>query len=122
MDKNFGDAKPSLEELAHHGVKGMRWGVRKDHPTSADIHGARARQAAREKTFQTAKSKSARTRAATAHRLSEDRVTASRLTLGEKVTLSLVGGPAGLLVIGQNAAFRRSVERNVDKGRKAAGG
>lgn len=27
--KNFGDAKPSLEELAHHGVKGQKWGVRK---------------------------------------------------------------------------------------------
>lgn len=30
----FNDPKPSLEEIRHYGVKGMRWGVRKDRETS----------------------------------------------------------------------------------------
>lgn len=35
--KYYGDeGKPSLEELAHHGVKGMKWGVRKDREARKD--------------------------------------------------------------------------------------
>lgn len=40
MNRYFGEEKPPLEYLVHHGVKGMHWGVRKDrsggvHPMSA---------------------------------------------------------------------------------------
>jgi hypothetical protein len=48
-----GDIKPSLNELAHHGVKGMKWGKQKDEPDNPKYtkqmrahdlsqHGARA--------------------------------------------------------------------------------
>jgi hypothetical protein len=39
------EEKPSLEEvLEHHGIKGMKWGVRKaGAPSNSDIHGARQR-------------------------------------------------------------------------------
>lgn len=55
------EEKPSLDELLHYGVKGMRWGVRKDRSSSAgpsrwekrrardqEIKDARARQASRQ--------------------------------------------------------------------------
>lgn len=42
-----GQEKPSLEVvLAHHGVKGMRWGVRKDRGPGASTESAAARKAA----------------------------------------------------------------------------
>lgn len=31
-------SKPSSQELAHHGVKGMHWGVRKNTPTNANYN------------------------------------------------------------------------------------
>lgn len=34
MEYNFAE-KPSLEELTHHGVPGMKWGVRKDRDSSS---------------------------------------------------------------------------------------
>lgn len=95
----YPEDKPSLEELFHFGVKGMRWGVRKK-VTTSDIKSARARQ---------------RGRSESARKTSSDRAISSRLTRGEKVAALLIGGPVGLVVIGGAAINAKRIERNVRK-------
>lgn len=124
--------KPSIAEvLIHYGTKGMKWGVRKKKPTSDDIHAARVRQASRYRKFEKAqddvnlatnsKSRNAairrRDKAEKEHDLNEDRVTAVRMTRGEKFGAVLVAGPLGLGIIAGGAIGARSVRRDVDKAR-----
>ena len=124
----LGEVKPSLtDRLAHYGVKGMQWGVRQKRPGGAAIRGARVRQQARFRQFQTANDKASLSnspstkakaaRLAKEHDTHEDRVTASRMTRGEKAAALILGGPIGAAVILQNTAFRRSVTRDVDRKR-----
>lgn len=115
--KTYAAEKPSLEDISHHGVKGMQWGVRKAHPSSSEIHGARSRQAARQKSAVKAPTAKGRAAASRDHQTNEDRVTAARMTLGEKTTAALLGGPVGLVVIAANSSRRRAVARNVDNQR-----
>lgn len=59
--------KPTTEEaLAHYGVKGMRWGVRRSNPSGSSGPGFKERRAtkAQDKLGQKAKSKAAEARAA----------------------------------------------------------
>lgn len=116
------EGKPSLDELAHHGVKGMRWGQHKSsgesstssssapHPTSADIHGARQRHNARiaalhEKSVRLSMAKTPVEKAAILkdiHAISKeglssgDHVLAGKVTKGEKIVsnvlVPVVGG------------------------------
>lgn len=132
MGKIFGDAKPSLEELAHHGVKGMQWGVRKTRSTSAEIHTARARQTSRHetlrrltKTAQTAKSPSVRAAAAKQQQkvtkdilTNEDRVVAARMTTGEKAAHLILLGPVSMVTLTAAGDRARRTERMTDAARK----
>lgn len=114
-----------MNELAHYGVKGMKWGVRrtpeqlgkrkpkKKKVTTKDISEARSRHNARLDSINRQVSrgniigtKAAKTEAASQIRKiakealeSGDISTASRLTKGEKVTNTLIGGPLGALTL-----------------------
>lgn len=135
MTKHFGEVKPSLQALVHAGVKGMKWGVRKTRVSRGEIHGATQRQEKRRVDWanETHASKTATTasaRASAANRAkkierdfntNEDRVTATRMTRGEKIALAIVAGPAGLALIGTNKLVEKHVERSVDKERAKKG-
>lgn len=131
--------KPSMAAvLAHHGVKGMKWGVRKAHSTTAEIRDARIRQHARGKRLQSAvdnlnlasagsnkaQQKAAVKKFQTAQKdflTNEDRVTAARITTGEKVTQAILLGPLALATIPLSNAHARSVEKATDRARAASG-
>jgi hypothetical protein len=122
--------KPSLEELMHHGVKGMKWGHRKNKPTTSDIKDARIRTRAREANLASATN---RLNLATHAPASEqkaavrnyqkvqmeflknpDRAVAMRLTTGEKFVLAALG-PVGLAAGTGQVAARKLTERSVKK-------
>jgi hypothetical protein len=105
------------EFLAHLGVKGMRWGTRKQNPTGSEIKGARTRQAERHVAVRTAKTPSARNKASKDVTTNEDRVTASRMTIGEKIVATMLGGPVGLIVISRNKSFVKGVSKKTDAAR-----
>jgi hypothetical protein len=109
------DGKPPLNELVHHGVKGMHWGSRKSgtessKPTAAEIHGARARHNNRivaldEKAHRLSLAKTDTEKRALLkdiHSISKegldsgDHIIAGRITTGEKVlanvSIPVVGG------------------------------
>jgi hypothetical protein len=128
--KIVNDDKPSIEDvMAHHGVKGQKWGVRKAKATSAEIHAARQRQDARLRelgrhsdavdTAPTAKARALATKKAQASardfQTNEDRVTAARMTRGEKAAALILTGPLGAAIIINNSASRRRITREVDQ-------
>jgi len=95
------DDKPTLEEaLEHHGIKGMKWGVRKA-VSRAEIKTARrsvgkdARAHLKEQAkFVVGKSSREQVRAARLKFLTNpDRPTALRLTRGETVALGILSAP-----------------------------
>lgn len=99
------EEKRSLDELAHHGVKGMHWGVRKG-PTTSDIRSAQARHNDRIDRLDSeatrlsfAKSTTEKQRIlngihdiANEKGAHEDATTAARLTRGEKFTTTVLSG------------------------------
>jgi hypothetical protein len=107
-ERYFGEPKPALADLAHHGVKGMHWGDRKG-PSSSEIHSARSRnndrmaslddKARRLSMAKTTGEKQSLLR--DIHSISKegidskDHETAAHLTGGEKLASSLLGGPIG---------------------------
>lgn len=128
--------KPSVtreEALAHFGVKGMKWGVRNKKVTADEIQGARMRQRTRLNKYIDAKGAASDPRASASARkaaekrvkdlgrefdTSEDRVTAQRLSNGEKATLLILGGPVGAAYILGNKVGVKLTERSVDKARQ----
>lgn len=128
------DKKPGSPEevLAHHGVKGMRWGVRNPNPSSSEIKTARARQdrrqsdfikndlAARNATTKSARSKAVRARDASAKdfHTNEDRVTAARLTAGEKFAHAMAFGVFSAVSIPVANARANKVARETDLARQ----
>jgi hypothetical protein len=129
---------PLAEVLAHHGVKGMHWGERKKKPTKSEIFDARDRQTARIMNLQrghfdvnvaeanhrpadlkkaTAKLKKASDNFDT----SEDRLTAIRMTRGEKATALILAGPVGLVLIGANKVVEKQVAKSIDRRRMEVG-
>lgn len=117
MTKVLGGEKPSLEDLTHYGVKGMRWGERR-----RTIHQARRKAGKladdvddKEAAYVTAKksgkasaiSKARKDLNETSKKEDRNLLTAATLTRGEQIAISLVGGPLGLaLVAGQGVATR----------------
>jgi len=130
--RRFAEEKPSLDELAHYGVKGMKWGVRKANPTTSEIQGARQRQAIRwqkvieaDQKLQIASSSSQKKsaerqidKAARDFATNEDRVTAARMTRGEKATALILAGPVGLIVIGANKSNVKRTAKATDQARQ----
>ncbi len=134
MTLQYGEEKPSLEELAHHGVKGMKWGHRKKH-TTQDILDARARQSARANELHrtadklnlaTAKNANSKEANNLAKKLvaqekelnsNKDASVALRMTRGEKAVTLIIGGPFGAIAIGANNAIANKVEKNAAKRR-----
>ena len=112
--------KPSSPEalLEHYGAKGMKWGVRKERVTGKQILGARNRQAARAAASRRAPKGSRAANAAKKDFLTnEDRVTASRMTVGEKWAVSFIGGPLGLAYAATNSSRVRGTAARVDAAR-----
>lgn len=104
----FGEEKPSLDDIEHYGVLGMKWGVHKQRTTAQDIREAQNRLMVRsDKVYRQRKRRNAEKRgtperAAQQRKLDKatrdfqndpDRVTAARFTRGEKALL-ILGTPA----------------------------
>jgi hypothetical protein len=132
-----GGQKPPLGELRHHGVKGMKWGVRNNKPTSSDIHNARIRQdllirdhnSSIDQLNRVSENGTAAQKKAAVKKFqktqrdfltSEDRITASRMTTGEKVVTTLLTGPVGLVVMGANHVIVKGITKSVDRNRRRA--
>jgi hypothetical protein len=118
--KIYGDEKPSLEDLVHHGVKGQKWGVRKSHPSTSEIHAARQRQEKRITQLHSAKTPQRKAAITKKLNTNEDNVTAARMTLGEKVTTTMLGGPVGLVVIARNNQIVKKTAAKTDQARKTS--
>lgn len=126
------------EYLEHYGVKGMKWGVRKNKPSSDEIMSARLRQAGRVNAVQQSRDryKAATSKGSTmsnaqknkaireheALRLdmltSPDRVTSLYMTNGEKAASAIIavgipgGGTAGVGIgLGVRKALRSATEK-----------
>lgn len=119
----YGEEKPSLEELAHYGVKGMKWGQRKKYSTD-QIKDARARQGSRVARINDQAHKlnlaEGKAKDAAAKKYVEmmkelqshpDAAIGGRMTRGEKAAALLIGGPIGAIVIAGNASAVRKHER-----------
>jgi hypothetical protein len=132
MTLNYGEEKPSLEELAHYGVLGMKWGQRKK-ATGREIRSARRRLSTKQnelfdkqdqvKTLakgSTARSKGEKElgKMTTDFLKNPDRVTATRLTRGEKAAFLIIsapsGGLGGLAAIATSSAISRRIEKKQD--------
>lgn len=130
----IGQEKPSLEDLVHYGVLGMKWGKHRAKASAADIHAARQRQSERRQAhrtasreFQTAVKSKTMDYAGDVAKLEKvqatsdaifdnsDRAIALRLTRGEKALSVLLTGPVGLVVIGATSAASRRQEQRTDK-------
>lgn len=116
-----GAKKPSLNELSHYGVLGMKWGHRRK-ATGAEIRQARRNVRKQEAGIDVQIDKVAAAKQGSAQRAREmrtlknmnaamlknpDRVIAARMTRGEKIATLLVtgvGGPTGLAGLGAIAA------------------
>jgi len=100
-----GQEKPSLDSIEHHGVKGMHWGNRKTGPeirtarANISTQAAKVRQQER-KTVAAIGTKSAAKEQAKLSKMkidflnNPDRVTAAKMTRGEKIAAVLLTGVA----------------------------
>lgn len=127
-------SSPTEVVLAHVGVKGMKWGVRRTNPTGGEIRGARARQALRKQRFNRSvdrvnRSVSKGDRKTTAAAVkdlrknkkefltNEDRVTAARTTRGEALAHIVLLGPLALVTLPAMKVRQVAVTRSVDRER-----
>lgn len=132
-----GQEKPSLEDLAHVGVLGMKWGHRKAASTN-QIRKARRnvdiqkQRIADQKDTVNQLAKGTKNRAAGEKKLSDmklsllknpDRATAARLTRGEKYLVLTFGVlvppafPVAVAKIAATSAISRRIEQKQDKGK-----
>lgn len=129
----IGREKPDLDSLAHFGVKGMRWGVRKAKVSDAQIIKARRQMDAYNTVSAVARrnvrltKKGTKERAAAENKLNRiemdrlrdpDRPTAMLMTRGEK-WMSVIGGTIALPGVGTAAAVAAIGATNAASGRVA---
>lgn len=121
--------------LEHFGVKGMKWGVRRDKPSTSAIISARTRVAGRQRQLQAqadklnlARTDKERTREAKTFAKMEadflkspDRATAARMTKGEKFIMGFlavgvpgIGTAAAAAGTAASVARRKAIERQVE--------
>lgn len=125
---HVGDEKPSLEDLKHYGVLGMKWGQRKT-ASGKEILAARRRLAKdqqhrlgqMDKLLDT--KRGSKERKSAEKKLADmyasflkdpDRVIAARMTRGEKFAALIIGGPIGLAGIAATSAHSRRIEAKQD--------
>jgi hypothetical protein len=121
----------SLDDvLAHFGVLGMKWGHRKV-ADSSDIRAARARLMVQQSRYEKAtkavrKSSTPQGKAAAKAKVAHikasflknpDRVTATRMTRGEKAVSVLISGPFSVIPIATTSAISRRIEYKQDNGK-----
>lgn len=123
MTDFVGAEKPSLDELSHYGVKGMKWGQHKKYSTE-EIHNARARQLSRAHQLNDKAAKLNLATGAKKDKLAKDyakafkelqnnpdRTVGGRMTRGEKAAALILGGPFGAIAIGINKAQVSRIEK-----------
>ncbi|AWN05874.1 hypothetical protein SEA_CRICKO_8 [Streptomyces phage CricKo] len=118
------DRSPSPGELAHYGVKGMKWGVRKGQ-SGKQIRAARRRVASEHAKLEVQVDKVDDMKRGTAERArgekqlekatrdflnNPDRVTAARTTKGEKIAAVLIAGPVGLTAVAATSVTTRVID------------
>jgi hypothetical protein len=131
------DSQPTLEELRHYGVLGMKWGKSRAKATGTEIRKARrdfegkradywdAQKAVRKTTKRGSAEREAGNKKTADMRLAllkdPDRVTASRLTRGEKaiyaaLAVTGVGTAPALVALAGTSAVSRRIEKKQDDG------
>jgi hypothetical protein len=123
----YDEDKPSLDELAHHGVKGMKWGQHKKY-SKTEIHDARIRQGSRiaqvnetahKLNLATGKKKDALAKdyvkKLRALETNPDAPIAARMTGGEKAANIILAGPIGLIAIAANSRHVKNLESQTKK-------
>lgn len=127
------------EILAHHGVKGMHWGVRRSgvKADAYEIRSARSRLSAKANEYHQAKhnirkagARGSAERAMAKEKVAKlktefyknpDRVTATRMTKGEKAAALILGAPTGFVGTAAGIAARSAISRHIEK-KQARGG
>lgn len=112
---------PSLDELTHHGVKGMQWGVRRTGILNARRNVAKARGNLQREQLKLIAGTSTTAnvgRARQAFLQHPDRSTAVLTTVGEKAAIAILLTPAAMLTV---AGITRATSKGIEvrQGRRA---
>lgn len=133
----YDDDKPELDDdlLMHYGVAGMKWGKHRAKADGLEIKAARTRLQAKQIEYRQAKkairkapkgedkdaAKANVAKLKTDFLKNPDRVTASRMTKGEKTVALLLtvptGGLGGVAAIAARSAASRRIEQKQDDGK-----
>lgn len=124
MTIQYDEDKPSPEDVLHYGVVGMKWGKRRAKASGKEIRSARKRLSVeQDKLFdkqdsvkKTGKGQRELANMTTKFLKNPDRVTAVRLTRGEKAAAFIIFPPAGAATIALTSGISRRIEKKQDAG------